>query len=85
MGNAAEAWLKRAKAVLAESQHSAAENIQFTVSLLAATYGAQSPQMDAFTTALKHIAQRASDFTQKRHSEGVIRNVIAEIEGGLTR
>lgn len=87
MPDNSEAWLNRAKAVLTD-RASQSEAIQFAVSLLVAMYGPRSPQLDGFNNGLAQIAKSAkagSDvlFFQHRHATGAIRNVIAEIEGGL--
>jgi hypothetical protein len=83
----ADAWLARAKAVLAQPQP-AAEAVQFAISILTAMYGPQSAQLNAFTTGLAQVAKlapnpRNSDHHQWLHANGTIRNVVAEIEGGL--
>jgi hypothetical protein len=87
MANNAEAWLTRAKAIISVHQP-AAEAIQFAISLLAAMYGPQSPQLNAFTTGLAQIARIApnptnSDHHQWLHARGAIANVVAEMEAGL--
>jgi hypothetical protein len=87
MANKADAWLARAKEVLAQPQP-AQEAVQFAISLLSAMYGPHSPQMDAFTIGLAQVARLApnptnSDHHQWLHAFGAIRNVVAEIEGGL--
>jgi hypothetical protein len=87
MPNNYGAWVTRAKAILTEQQP-ASEEIQFAISLLTAIYGPQSPQLEAYTTALAQIAKSAPNPTnaahhQKQYARGVIRNVVAEIEGGL--
>jgi len=87
MLNNSEPWLTRAKTILAGNQ-AASEEIQSAVSLLTAVYGPQSTQLKASTTALDQIARSAPNPTnavhhQKHHARGVIRNVVAEIEGGL--
>jgi len=87
MPNNSEAWLKRAKALIAGGRVGS-EEVQFAVSFLTAIYGPQSPQLNAYTTALAQIAKSASHPTgaahyQGAHARGVIQNVVAEIEGGL--
>jgi hypothetical protein len=87
MINNAGPWLTRAKSML-EERHLPSEDIQFAVSLLAAIYGAQSPQSNAFNTGLAQIAKSAENVTdavfhQQSHAHGTIRNTVAEIEGGL--
>jgi hypothetical protein len=87
MATNADSWLLRAKAVLTE-EHSPSEVIRAAVSILTAVYGAQSAQLEAFRTSLAQIAKSATSppntsFYQHQYADGAIRNVIAEIEGGL--
>jgi hypothetical protein len=87
MLNNSEAWLTRAKRLLA-GQQAPSEEIQFAISLLTAIYGAKSPQLEAYTTALAQIAKSAPNSTyaahhQGHHARGVLQNVIAEVEAGL--
>jgi len=87
MPNNSDAWLARAKAILAGNQPSG-EEIQFAISLLTAIYGPQSPQLAGYTVVLAQIAKSAANplnaaHHQKQHARGAIRNVVAEIEGGL--
>jgi hypothetical protein len=86
MLNNSDAWLTRAKQVLSEIQSSG--HSQFAISLLTAVYGPRSPQLMAYTTTLEQIAVLSPNPTnamhhQQRHAHAVIRNVVAEIEGGL--
>jgi hypothetical protein len=81
------AWLTRAKALL-PGGHPPSEEIQFAISLLTAIYGPKSAQLDAFTAALAQIAKSASSPINAAHHQGgyalgTIKNVVAEIEGGL--
>jgi hypothetical protein len=46
-----EAWLKRAKEILAKG-HTTAEAVPFVPSILAALYGPRSPQLDAFNSRM---------------------------------
>jgi hypothetical protein len=85
--NNVEPWLTRARTIL-EGQQAASEEIHFAVSFLIAVYGPQSPQLDAYTTALAQIAKSTTGAStvahhQQRHARGVIRSVVAESEGGL--
>jgi hypothetical protein len=87
MANNAEAWLKRAKDILAVGQP-AGEAVQFTISILTAMYGSQSPQLKTFIAALAQVAQIAhnptnADHHQWMHARGALANVVAEIEAGL--
>jgi len=88
MPNNAEAWLKRAKEVLAAYYEKRSPVVPFTVSLLTATYGPQSTQLNAFNTALAQHAKNKEglsgvDFYQNSHAATVIENVIAEMDAGL--
>jgi hypothetical protein len=82
-----EAWLARAKKLLSVTPL-ASEEVQFAISLLTATYGPNSPQLDAFKAALAQMAKAAPNPTnaahhQQMYARGAIQNVVAEIEGGL--
>ncbi len=80
-----EAWLTRAKTMLAKGQPGA-EEIQFATSLLVAIYGPQSAQLNAYSTALTQIAKSSPlglVYQQGLYAYGVIRNTVAEIEHGL--
>ncbi len=88
MPNNAEAWLKRAKEVLAAYYEKRSPVVPFTVSLLTATYGPQSTQLNAFNPALAQHAKNKEglsgvDFYQNSHAATVIENVIAEMDAGL--
>jgi hypothetical protein len=88
MPNSTDPWLVRAKAVLIGSQLPSAQ-IQFAVSLLTEVYGPQSPQLIAYNAMLAQIAKSVTNVLalpsyQQQCAQGVIQNVIAEIEAGLT-
>lgn len=88
MPNSFGAWLERAEKVLS-SGVPGSEEIQFATSLLTAVYGPQSPQLNAYTTTLAQIAKASTSpnnaiFHQGQHARGVIRNVVGEIQSGLT-
>ncbi len=88
MPNNTDPWLARAKTILLGNQLPSAQ-IQFAVSLLTEVYGPQSPQLSAYNTSLAQIAKSVSNVValpsyQQQCAQGVIQNVIAEIEAGLT-
>ena len=81
-----EGWLKRANELLQERASS--EAVQFAVSMTAEIYGAQSPQMLGLNAALAQIAKAAKDpntamWYQSHHAHAAIKNIVAEIDGGL--
>jgi hypothetical protein len=81
-----EAWVIRARVVLGTDD--SAEAVPFANSLLAAMYGPESTQIKAFANALAQIAKSATNASLCGHYQmlcayGTIRNVVAEIEGGL--
>jgi hypothetical protein len=74
-----DAWVKRAEAVEGScTEWNYPEAIQFATSMIAAFYGADSPQMKTFREHPKGTA-----LTMVRHVRGTIRNVVAEIKAGL--
>jgi hypothetical protein len=87
MADNSSVWLKRAKELLSQ-QMDASELVPFAISLITATYGPRSPQLDAFNQGLAQISKTADGASnayhhQGMHAHGAIRNVVAEIESGL--
>jgi hypothetical protein len=88
MSQTIDAWLVRAKGMIS-ARHASGEVIQCATSFVAAVYGPQSVQLNAFTTSLAQIAKSAKDeltaLTQSQgtYARGVIENTIAEVEDGL--
>ena len=87
MPNNLDAWVARAKVLLSKQQPTS-EQVSFAISFLTATYGPQSPQLEAFRTALAQIAQSTPNITwalghQARYAQETIQSVVAEIDGGL--
>lgn len=84
MANHSEAWLKRAREILAKG-HTAHEAIPFAPSALAALYGAHSPQLGAFNSRMQEISRmkEGQDFHRLKYAYYTIQNIVAEIESGL--
>src|SRR5579862_1189358 len=83
----ANAWLTRAKHLLSMPA-SSSETVQFAASFLTAIYGPESVQLTTFTRSLDQVAKSAPNPSNAGHHQfqqalGVIRNTVAEIEGGL--
>jgi hypothetical protein len=87
MSDAAEKWLAKAQEILA-LPHSGSLDVNFAISILAAIYGPQSPQLVSFKDRLAQIAKIGQNPSFLAHSQGLearaaIRNTVAEIEAGL--
>jgi hypothetical protein len=84
MADNSEAWVKRAKEILAKGMW-APEAIAFAPSMLAALYGQQSAQLAAFNSRMTEIS-RAKDnanYERQAHAVSTIENTIGEVENGL--
>lgn len=87
MANATDAWLKRAKEVLAEGAQGS-QSVPFAASILSALYGSKSPQIESFNARMKEVSSKANNTTDAYYSQALqayntIQNVIGEIESGL--
>ena len=84
MANNTDAWLKRAKEILAKG-HSAHDAVPFAPSILAALYGSQSAQLQAFNRRMEEISRlkEGTDHHRLKYAYSTIQNVVAEIESGL--
>jgi CheY-specific phosphatase CheX len=84
MASNTDAWLKRAKAVLAKGG-SSGESVAFAASILAALYGPHSAQLSAFNSRMKEISGLKSNtpYLQVAHALSTIESVVGEIENGL--
>lgn len=83
-----ESWIKRADYVIAHSsQWNYSERLQFATSMIAAFYGSDSPQMMTFREMAEGIQKAKVNFPYllSEHAKGTIRNIRAEIEGGLIK
>lgn len=84
-----EPLLKRAQEVLAQPQSiNASEQVQFATSMLTMLHGSQSTQLKAFLDGCAAISKNTTGASNAAHhlyyhSQGAIRNAIAEVEGGL--
>lgn len=86
MASNTDAWLKRAKAILAEGMGGMHEGEGFAPSILAALYGPRSAQLDAFNKRMEEISRSMKEGArhhQQQHAYSTIRNVVGEIENGL--
>ena len=88
-----QAWLERAEAILHQpgmpGQGAGAEAAQFAVSILAALYGPESPQLKQFYSGFGAIQKvidnpKFLDFNIYQYARGVIRNTAEELRAGLT-
>ena len=84
----AESWIKRANEVLNDPQKAHHESVPFAVSLLNSVYGPHSVQFTSFNDQLNRVAVHAPNSANARYqqvltAQGVIRNTVAELEGGL--
>lgn len=87
MSTDTEAWLKRAKEILAKGNNSR-EAGPFATSILSALYGPHSPQLLAFSRDMQGLAKSAENVTSATYFQhslalSTIQNVIGEIENGL--
>lgn len=79
-----ESWIRRADEVIAtSSQWNYSEGLQFATSMITAFYGPDSPQMKTFRETAEAIQEARGDLSE--HTKGTIRNIRAEIEGGLIK
>lgn len=87
MARNTDAWLKRAKEIIAKGVE-APESIPFAPSMLAAIYGPKSAQLAAFNSRMAEISKNAVggylDGYQRPFAYSTIENIIGEIENGLT-
>jgi len=83
------AWIKRANEVMGKGgsdQGAASEAIQFATSMLTAIYGADSPQLKAFSQGCEAIHKQKVGVIPvelRRYARGAIENAKAELETGL--
>jgi hypothetical protein len=84
-----DAWIKRADEVVASiSNSNYSEGMQFATSMIAAFYGADSPQMKTFRETAQSF-QKAQPhilpFALADHAKGTIQNIKVEIQAGLIK
>ena len=79
-----DAWLKRAKEVLAKG-HNSTESIPFCASILGTLYGPGSAQLEAFNSRMQEASRLKENahFLQVGIAYATLKNVVAEIEQGL--
>jgi hypothetical protein len=84
MAKNTDAWLKRAKEILAKG-HTSHDTVPFAPSILAALYGPRSTHLEAFNRRLEEISRlkEGADFQRHRCAYATIENVVGEIENGL--
>jgi len=85
MANDTDAWLKRAKEILAKG-NAAHEAAPFAASILAALYGPHSAQLEAFNGRMGEISRSAKEnaaYQRQAYAYSTVLNVVGEIENGL--
>jgi hypothetical protein len=87
VANNSEAWLKRAKEVIAETPPTTA--VSFSISMFSAVYGPQSSQLEALRDGLQQQATSGKGtisgvlWAQSNFAINAISSAIGEIENGL--
>jgi hypothetical protein len=85
-------WLKQAEAMLQKKgggvPGAGSEAVQFTISMMTALYGPESPQLKQFRAGCEGIAKAghhptSTDRFYWQHAIGAIRNTMTELEAGL--
>lgn len=85
MASNTDAWLKRAKEVLAKGSNDY-ESIPFAASILAELYGSRSPQLAAFNSRMEEMSRAKdglADVRRTGYAYCTVQNVVGEIESGL--